>query len=323
MRRRRALVWVVAALAAATIMTTVPAAEAKKGPRPLVYRHSVADPSVAKVGPKKYVAVSTGKRVVRQVSSNGRTWRLTRTPLVRRPRWAKRTGGIWASEIVHIGRRWVLYFAAPARNRRGRCIGAAVSTSATGRFRAVPGRPLVCSSNRAGVIDPSSYVSGRRTYLLYKIDAKPSAIKLLRLNRAGTRRAARHSRVLVRSRGVVENPVILRRGGYYYLFTSIRSYATCNYATTVRRSRSLVHWRGHPARMVLSQHMTGLCGPGGADIVATKRGVTMYFHGWVCGGSTRPCTVRPHRARRAVRALYAVKLNFRHGWPVRAGYVKG
>jgi hypothetical protein len=119
---------------------------------------------------------------------------------------------------------------------------------------------------------------------------------------------------------------MFRRGRFYYLFTSINDYGSCHYATVVRRSRTLTHWAGHPARVILSQRSTGLCGPGGADIIASMNGrIDLYFHAWVCGGSRRPCTGYPQtvRGHLPLRALYAVRVRFTpQGWPVRGAAVR-
>jgi beta-xylosidase len=123
-----------------------------------------------------------------------------------------------------------------------------------------------------------------------------------------------------------------RRGAFYYLFTSVGDYTTCGYATVYRRSRSLLSWTGHP-RVLLDKRTTGLCGPGGADLLVQGRGrraqVSVYFHGWVCHGTGRPCRDPFHAwagqedLRQPVRALYGTTVVFtKRGFPVRGAWLR-
>lgn len=337
-------------LVALTVVVLVAlGAGAQAAVTPLVFHHPVADPSITQTPNHKYVAVATGPNVVRATSKDGHTWHTVRSALARRPSWARTTGGIWASDIEHIGNRWVLYFAAPVKGPRDatyHCIGVAVAKTSTGMFQPVGDAPLVCPPRTSappaqdsmrdaglkrqqiasyGAIDPSIFQDGKHVYLLYKTDGKPSSIRILKLRRGGTRAWGIPSSALVTSGGTVENPTMLRHGRFFYLFTSVNSYGSCNYATVVRRSHSLTHWSGHAPRRMLTHHTTGLCGPGGADIVTSSNGrIDLYFHGWVCGGGRRACRGYPHtvNGQAPLRALYAVRIRFnRHAWPVRGAAV--
>jgi arabinan endo-1,5-alpha-L-arabinosidase len=125
---------------------------------------------------------------------------------------------------------------------------------------------------------------------------------------------------------------MLHRGRFYYLFLSVGDYTTCGYRTVFLRSTDPFAWRGaqHP---ILTQESTHLCGPGGADLLVQGRGraatVSVYFHGWVCRGTGRPCR-EPFRAwdggeddRAPVRGLYAMKLEFsKRRFPVRGAWIQ-
>ncbi|GAB7002678.1 glycoside hydrolase family 43 protein [Nocardioides sp. AN3] len=297
----------------------------------------MADPSVVQAGPRQYVAIATGPRVKRLVSSDGIHWRTARPALTRRPAWARPNSGVWAADVTHVGRRWLLYFAAPVRGMGGssRCIGVAASRTATGRFRPVGRRPLVCPpaahAPRAedrildrgrsrptyptiGAIDPSVFVDRGRVLLIYKTDGRPSSIRLLPLGRSGLHARGR-SRLMLAAHGVVENPVLVRHGRWLYLFLSQGDYSRCSYSTVWRRSHRLLRWRGRPQRTLLARHGTGLCGPGGADVVADRHGVRLYFHAWTCRRSGQPCTDASRRrpGGRPVRALYGARLGFHRG----------
>ena len=327
-----------ALLVAALLALTVPAAGGSMPP--LEWSQTMGDPSVAKTRKKQYVAVATGPQVVRMVSHNGRTWRAAEPALLLRPAWARRKGDIWAADIVRLRKRWVLYYAAPVRGltATSRCIGVAVARSSTGAFRPVGDRPLVCPPSadtppawdrlldrgatkprlRAiGAIDPSLFVDRGRVYLIYKTDGRPSSIRALRLKAGGLQPKGARSRQLFASSGVLENPVLVRRGGWYYVFLSAGDYTRCSYATAWRRSKRLLNWRHRAQRVLLDRTTTrGLCGPGGADVVADGNRLRLYFHGWTCRGTPRPCAEPFHHwqgreaARRPVRALYGAWLSF-------------
>jgi len=324
---------------------------------PLEHSQSVADPSVVKTKKnKKYVVVGTGEQVVRMTSKNGRRWKAISPALIIRPAWARTSGDIWASELVQLGGRWLLYFAAPVAgmNASSRCIGVAASSSATGQFTPVGDAPLVCPAAAAtppaadqmidagltaptmeshGAIDPSIYVGPQNVFLLYKTDGIPSSIRLLKLARNGLTPLGEPSMTLVVSAGVVENPVLLKRGRWFYLFTSVGDYATCGYAETWRRSDSPYLWLG-AEHVILSKPKNKLCGPGGADVITEGRGkkrkVTLYFHAWVCRDKGKPCKEPFHEyppgaeaSRSPVRALYGVEVRFtKKKFPVRGKWVK-
>ena len=321
-------------LVALLTLLALSAPEAGAVAGPLEHRTSAADPSVTKTGPRQYVAVATGPRVRRLVSRNGVTWRPISPALARRPHWARPGSTIWAADLVRVRNRWLLYFAAPVRGmgRTSRCIGVAASATSTGRFRPVGRRPLVCPpaahAPRAedrildrhrrrptyptiGAIDPSVFIDRGRVYLLYKTDGTPSSIRLLPLRASGLHARGR-SRALLSSRGVLENPVMVRHRRWLYLFMSAGDYSRCSYSTVWRRSHRINRWRGRPQRTLLGRRSTGLCGPGGADVVVDNRAIRLYFHGWTCGGP-RPCGDGFHKTRDRqgpVRALYAARLRF-------------
>lgn len=288
------------------------------------------------------VAVATGPGAPRMTAAAANApWHRAGRALVRKPDWAS-SAGLWGVDLIRIGDRWLLYFAAPVRGLgpEGRCIGVAVSREALGRFTPV-GRPLVCPRGarkpggglvapapdrvrsawsrlpRRGVIDPSVVRLGRRAFLLYKTQGLPSTIRIVRLTDGGMR-ATRGSRELIRVRHIVENPVLLRRGGRYVLLTSEGSYADCGYRTVWRRSAHLLRWGSAKPRLLLGRG-SGVCGPGGADVVVRHAGPVVFFHGWACGRFAHTCPSRGRLDDRpqldARRTLYAARLTWRDGRP--------
>jgi hypothetical protein len=318
-------------------------------PTPLVERPPVADPSVV-VAPSGLVAVSTGLNTPR-VSAPGPAGPWTRTPaaLGSLPSWA--TGSeIWAAELHQVGDRWLLYFAAPVRGLgpEGRCIGVAQSDAALGTFHPVEDRPLVCptraralrgydrGNNRSGVIDPSVFVDrDGRMWLSYKTQGLPSSLRVVRLDRSG-RRTAGHadgrpapSAELLRAEHTIENPVLVRQGRRYVLFYSRGNFRTCRYRTLSRRADSLAELRQAKTKRLLTRSTTGVCGPGGADVVRRGGMTEIYFHGWVCGALGEapfpPCPADLNSERdvhlEPRRVLYGARLGWTSaGRPRVAGY---
>jgi arabinan endo-1,5-alpha-L-arabinosidase len=277
-------------------------------PPPVHSTQRFADPSVT-VAPSGLVATSTGASTPRATADRpAGPWKQATPALAALPVWA--TGPlVWAADIARVGDRWLLYYAAPVSGLGpdGRCIGVAVASAAMGEFRPVGSRPLVCPRRaktplaydvvpgarksglpRDGVIDPSLFVDGRDLHLLYKTQGRPSSIRVVQLNGRGVRTARRdggdvRSDEVLRSGGTVENPVVVRRGDGYVLFTSSGNFKTCRYRTMWRRSTDLTDFTSARSHVLLSRSRTGVCGPGGADL-ATRGGVSlMYFHGWMCG----------------------------------------
>jgi hypothetical protein len=296
------------------VLTLTAAASAWAAPTP-VYAPAgaFADPSVASHA-GQFFGMATGSLVPSaQGDYASGPWMGEGPALTSRPSWA--TGSsMWAPDLEHIGpNQWVLYFAAPVAGLEPnqRCIGAATATSPLGPFTPVSGGPLVCPGiadtpppgdpvpNRpiatAGVIDPSGFLDSDGTrFLLYKTQQLPSSLRIVRLNAAGTHVASgTTSRQLSRSDRIVENPVIVKRGGAYILFASRGPYNMCSYETIWMRAGSLAanafdNVTEHP--LLTRTGTSGVCGPGGADIAeALDGGQRIFFHGWLCGTGTNPC----------------------------------
>ncbi|KAA1421643.1 family 43 glycosylhydrolase [Nocardioides humilatus] len=344
-RRFRLLVG--AALLAATV--TVPAvAAAPTYPEPILTSDRTGDPSVVETLNGR-VMVATGPLVRRARWDPGEGWRWIDPALARLPRWAAPRGDVWAPDLARFGDQWVLYYSAPVRGLgpTGRCIGMATAPTAYDTFRPIDARPLVCFPRadtppaydqvpakgglpRRGLLDPSVFVDDDEApYLLYKTDGRPSSIRLLPLAPRGLGPAeGAVSTELVRADWVMENPVVLRRGDYYHLFTAEDLWSKCSYRTVWRRSTDLTVWPLRPRRVLLSRSTTGgLCGPGGADVLVARDAPDrplLYFHGWVLDRNLTPPDppfVAGPPGRRAHRVLYGARLRFVDDVPSIVGYL--
>lgn len=309
--------------------------------RPILNERGFADPSVVAY-PGGFLAVATGINAPRATSrSPVGPWQSAGRTLARLPGWAA-SRKIWASDLVRAGGRWLLYYSAPVRGLGpgGRCIGVASSSRALGRFRPTSRRPLVCprgahtprasdrvrsrrhSRPHSGVIDPSGFRDddGRR-YLLYKTQGGTSAIRLLRLTSGGARvMPGARSHELLRKRGVIENPVLIRHGRHLVLLTSEGYFGGCGYRTTWRESTHIRRWAHSRRHLLFRRTHTGVCGPGGADVVETRgRHPLVYFHGWTCWRTNTACPsgrdLDRNRQLKPQRSMFGGHLRWHHGRP--------
>jgi arabinan endo-1,5-alpha-L-arabinosidase len=326
-------------LTATVLAVVVPAAAEEPAPRP-VLNLDFPDPAVV-AAPGGLVAYATGDRVPHAWSRGADgPWRRGPSLLTHRPSWS-REGGIWAVDVARVRGRWLLYYATPVRGmgEHGRCIGVARSTAARGPFRPVGSAPLVCPSYagtptaqdpllprdptlpRAGVIDPSWFRDADgSSYLLYKTDRIPSTVRIVPLARDGQSvKPGATSLELVRSAGVIENPVLARRPQGYVLLVSEGDWTRCGYRTLWLRSASLLDWSVAETGTLLDAETTGLCGPGGLDLVELGGRTLAFLHGWTCRGTARPCEGAGHwdrkRRQRGRRAMYAARLGWAGGLP--------
>src|SRR5437868_3796576 len=87
--------------------------------------------------------------------------------------------------------------------------------------------------------------------------------------------------------GIVEAPILYRRGGTYHLFYSANGYGGAAYAIGHAMGSSL----GQPFTKdaaPLAQSGGGIVGPGGQDLIALADGSTWFaYHSWADGGADR------------------------------------
>ncbi len=334
-----------------TLLVVLPGAASsaagRGAPHPIL-RGNFADPAVEAYG-KGYVGIATGNRAPRAWTRTAQgSWTRTGPALRRLPGWA-RSGDIWAADIQRVGGWWLLYFSAPVDGlgEYGRCTGVARSRSPHRGFTPVGSTPLACPAYakvpaaqdqllprdptlpRAGTIDPSVYVdpSGSR-HLLYKTDRIPSTIRIVELSANGRRvRSGAVSQELMRSPGVIENPVLMHRPQGWVMLLSEGDYTRCSYRTLWYRSPSLLDWTVVEYGTLLDSASTRLCGPGGADVADGPGGQQRIFlHGWTCHDNPRPCRSgfdwSKRERQRGVRSMYAARLRWHDGLPRIRGWLK-
>lgn len=352
MSPRRTLVAVTLGLLVALLLVDTGPVHAREvpdePPRPVLAGHQFGDPSVV-LGPRGFVATATGGHAPRSSApSASGPWTRASPALAHLPAWA--TGpALWASDLHKVAGRWLLFYAAPVAGLGvdDRCIGVARADRPLGAFVPVGPRPLVCPRRAVGpkgwdhvprfgqglpltgVIDPSVFVdagedgTGDDLYLAYKTQGLPSTIRMVKLSRRGTRpprdeRGKRaRSKEILRSAGTVENPALVRRGRQVVLFTSEGDYGRCRYRTTWRRSEDPWDFTASKRRVLLKRSKTGICGPGGADVVQPGGRTLLFFHGWMCRALGPPDAHCPRgfhlesdAALKPRRSMFAVRLTW-------------
>jgi arabinan endo-1,5-alpha-L-arabinosidase len=254
-------------------------------------------------------------------------WGSPRAGLSRLGAWSA-GGVVWAPDARRTSAGWVMYYSAPAKGMHGqRCIGVATAGSVFGRFEPSD-TPLVCPNRalqpgdpvggrpieKAGVIDPSPFLaSDGRRYLLYRTQKTPSTLRIVRLGPRGLHAVSR-SRELRQSQGIIENPVMVQRGRHFILIASRYGYNNCSYATVWFRSRWRLSFAGKTEHTLMNTASTGICGPGGADVVWVRDiGPRIFLHGWRCEYRTgmRNCaSTEDLKHRRHHRSVYAGALRW-------------
>jgi len=283
-----------------------PASGAQAAPRvpmPVIAPGEAADPGVIRDGNDYYAFMTGGLGKMAKANTPQGPWVSLPNAMPHWAGWAARQGAVWAPDAVHTSAGWVLYYAAIARGFAGqRCVGAAIATDPGGPYEPSD-TPLICpilggedpAADRpdltAGVIDPSPFQdSDGQRYLLYKTQKSPGTLRMFPLSSDGLHGRGEISHELARHADSLEAPELVKRGDYYVLFASANWYDQCRYSTVWRRSTDMWSFADKTENVLTDQANTGLCGPGGADILDTGNGPSRIFlHGWVCTADYQPC----------------------------------
>jgi beta-xylosidase len=218
------------------------------------------------------------------------SWSAPTDALPELPAWAE-WGRTWAPGVLRRPGGFVLYFAARSRATGGQCIGAAISTSATGPFTSTSPEPVVCQPELGGSIDPHPFVDTDGTaYLLWKADGNaiggPSTLFSQRLRPDGLALEGQAIPLLGNDAAweapLVENPALVRVGARYVLLYSGGWWESAGYATGYATCDSPLG----PCAKVTTEHPLhtsggGVAGPGGASVITGPAGdMWLAHHGW-------------------------------------------
>jgi arabinan endo-1,5-alpha-L-arabinosidase len=197
-----------------------------------VIRTDFADPAVIHASDGWFYAYATEQLTVVRMANiqvaRSRDlvhWELLPDALPGKPAWAATTRDIWAPGIIEADRAFFLYFAAPADDGRGFCLGAATSADPKGPFIPSP-EPLACDQGFVD-IDPMPFDdpdTGKRL-LYWGSDGSPIMAQELAADRLAFAKGSSPTAVLQIDSSqpyqrLIEAPWVVLRNGTYYLFTS-------------------------------------------------------------------------------------------------------
>src|SRR5680860_61558 len=214
-------------------------------------------------------------------------------------RWAAKLGngkpGVWAPAVAALAGRYVGAFAVQMRADSTRhCLTLATSPRPTGPFRDRSTRPLYCSSDPNGSIDPAWLQIGGKVYLIWKNAGvpgrKPTQILARRMTADGLHfaRGTRAHVLLQTARpwegNVIEAPSAVVHAGRLYLFYSGNRYTGSRYAIGYATCAGpLGPCRRGSGRPLLA---TGgsVAGPGAQAPIVDKNGrLRLAYSAWTAG----------------------------------------
>ena len=199
---------------------------------------------------------------------------------------------LWAPAIAKMGGRFVVAYAAVVNFKTNRlCIGLGYSDSPEGKYASPAEKPIVCSSDTRGSIDPDLIKVGGRNYLIWKNSgvkgSTPTTVWVRRLNGKATGFAAGSRPTLLLSTeqewegNVIEAPDMVRYDGRYYLFYAGNSYTTRKYATGYAICESVTGPCRRPTTRPLLATNKVVVGPGGAAGFKDLDGrLRLAYHAW-------------------------------------------
>lgn len=291
---------------ATTLALTVPlsagtAAHATAAPIPEVPKTLIAgnfpDPDVVKINGKWYAyATNTSHHLPTATAPTvDGPWTYVGDAMPGGPDhgWAT-DGSTWAPDVFpNPDGTITLTYAALNPSINKECIGVAVASSPTGPFVPQGSGPLICQSDLGGSIDANTFLDANGTrWLTWKNDGNRIGLQSTlwvqqTTNNGRTLTGPRYAMLTGNGTEVIEAPDIVQRGGQYTLFFSIGGFGGCGYSTGYATSPQLGGPWTRQSLVFMHQGNTGICGPGGADVVTSADGLgggdKLFFHGYVGG----------------------------------------
>lgn len=258
-----------------------------------------------------------------------RNWSLFNDALPRPGAWAAtrwrdgaRRYGVWAPAIARMGGRYVAAYAAVVSWKKMRlCVSLAYADHPEGKYTDAGTKPLVCSSDPRGSIDPDLITVGGKNYLIWKNagvkGSTPTTTWIRQLDgRASGFAAGSKARLLLKTSqawegNVTEAPDMIGYGGRFYLFYSGNAYTTRSYATGYAICTKVTGPCSRPTSKPLLRTNKVVVGPGGAAPFRDLQGrLRLAYHAWsgaeVGSGTPGICgTCPPRRLHVATLAVGA------------------
>lgn len=209
-------------------------------------------------------------------------------------RWqdGARRYGVWAPAIARMGGRYVAAYAAVVSWKKMRlCISLAHADHPEGKYTDASTKPIVCSSDPRGSIDPDLITVGGKHYLIWKNagvkGSSPTTTWIRQLNTGATGFASgSKAHLLLRTAqawegNVTEAPDMIRYGGRFYLFYSGNSYTSRAYATGYAICTRVTGPCTRPSSRPLLRTNKVVVGPGGAAPFQDLEGrLRLAYHAW-------------------------------------------
>ena len=149
--------------------------------------------------------------------------------------------GVWSPAVIKLEGLYVNAYAVQMTAKSNRhCLTLATSLLPDGPFQDSTQKPLYCSSDPMGSIDPAWIKVGGKVFLIWKNagvpGSKPTQILARRMTSNGLRFAeGTREKVLLQTAqkwegNVIEAPAMIKHAGRFYLFYSGNKYTTSDYA---------------------------------------------------------------------------------------------
>ena len=194
---------------------------------PITNGENVHDPSMILSGGTYYVFNSG---LWTRTSTNLSSWTNIAQLLSPHPAWIATTlpmvgtGDLWAPDVSFFNGLYHLYYAASTFNSKVSCIGHATRTAMNAGTWLEDGHPVICSNVDSTVnwnaIDPNMILDpAGAPWLVF--GSGWDGIQIVRLTATGALDpTSTVATIATRTAGVIEGAAMVRRCGYYYLFTS-------------------------------------------------------------------------------------------------------
>jgi arabinan endo-1,5-alpha-L-arabinosidase len=249
----------------------------------------------------RFYLFSTGNNLAAKTSTNMLQWQNAPEVFTNatRPAWLAQAvpgvSNLWAPDISFFGGQYHLYYSASTFGSNHSCIGHLTRPALNSGTWTDRGQ-VVCSNatgnDNWNAIDPNLIVDQAGTPWL-TFGSFWGGIKLIKLTADGARDGTSLASLAARPNagGALEAPFIVRRCGYYYLFTSWDSCckgASSTYNTRVGRSTNLAGPYQDRAGVALMQGGGTLLvqggerykGPGHNAVVFTETGAFNVYHSY-------------------------------------------
>jgi len=264
--------------------------------RAITNGENVHDPTMIMSGSTYYV-FNTG--LWTRTSTNMTSYTSIARVLSPNPGWigSNVTGvtDLWAPDASYFDGRYHLYYAASTFNSNRSCIGHATRTALTSGAWTDDGGPVFCSNVSSSVnwnaIDPNVILDETGgPWLVF--GSGWDGIHVVRLTSTGALdSASAFTRIATRTAGVIEGPAMIRRCGYYYLFTSWDACcqgASSTYNIRVGRSTSMTGGFVDKNGTALTQGGgtllvgagNGWVGPGGQSVLFVGNRAYLVYHAY-------------------------------------------